>query len=236
MIITLSSWKGGTGKTTLNTTLARLLADGGKKVLLIDLDSNCALSQVFDCIMKDYTSMQLLSGPLDSFDGVYRAGENIDIIPGDIRMSRLNNITDSQLKINLKRAGLVEKYDYIIIDPPGYWGAHSRNAVFASDVVVIPAACSRIDFAATRLYLEELRCCEVGAEIFICINCFNNKTNLPGIYDEYKNEFAGFVMDEPVPYIASLKKITGGQNFIFNPAVKAKLLPFVKQITGGQNA
>jgi cellulose biosynthesis protein BcsQ len=216
--------------------LARLLAAIGKKTLLVDLDSNCALSQIFNRAMKDITSMQLLSGPLDSFEGVYSAWENIDIIPGDIKISRLNNITDNQLRINLKRTGLVEKYDYIIIDPPGYWGAHSRNAVFASDVVIIPAACSRIDFAATQLYFEELKYCEVGAEIFICINGFNNKTNLPGIYDEYKSEFSGFIMDEPVPHIASLKKMTGNPDFIFNPAVKAKLLPFVRRITGGQNA
>jgi cellulose biosynthesis protein BcsQ len=236
MVITASSWKGGTGKTTLNTMLARLLADYGKKVLMVDLDSNCALSQIFDRVMKDTTSMQFLSGTLDRFDGVYAAGDNIDIIPSDIKIARLNNIMDSQLKINLKRTGLVEKYDYIIIDPPGYWGAHARNAVFASDAVIIPATCSRIDFAATQLYFEELKACEVNADIMICINGFNNRTNYPGIYEDYKNEFGEFIMNEPIPYIASLKKITGNSNFALNPAVRAKLRPFVEQVTGGRDA
>jgi hypothetical protein len=43
-------------------------------------------------------------------------------------------------------------------------------------------------------------------------------------------------MSEPVPYIASLKKLTGDTNYALNPAVKAKLQGFVRQITGGQNA
>jgi cellulose biosynthesis protein BcsQ len=216
--------------------LARLIAEEGKKALLVDLDSNCALSQIFECIMKDATSLQFLSGSLESFDGIYAVGENIDIIPSDIKISRLNNIMDNQLKINLKRTGLIDKYDYIIIDPPGYWGAHARNAVFASDTVVIPATCSRIDYAATQLYFEELKACEVGAEIFICVNGFNKKTNYPGIYDEYKAGFGEFVMDEPIPYISSLKKITGNLNYIFNPAVRAKLRPFVEKFTGDNNA
>jgi cellulose biosynthesis protein BcsQ len=121
-------------------------------------------------------------------------------------------------------------------DPPGYWGAHARNAVFAADAVIIPATCSRIDFAATQLYFEELKSCEVQADIQICVNCYSNKTNLPGIYDEYKAEFGEFLMSEPIPYIASLKKLTGSANYVLNPAVKAKLQGFVRQITGGQNA
>jgi cellulose biosynthesis protein BcsQ len=213
-----------------------MLAEEGSKVLLIDLDSNCALTQIFERVMEDTTSLQFLSCSLENFSGIYSVGSNIDIIPSDIKISRLNNIMDNQLKINLKRTGLIEKYDYILIDPPGYWGAHARNAVFASDVIVIPATCSRIDFAATQLYFEELKACEVGAEIFICINGFNNKTNYPGIYDEYKREFGEFIMNEPIPYISSLKKITGNSNFIFNPAVRAKLRPFVEQIIGGNNA
>lgn len=236
MIITTSSWKGGTGKTTLNSLLAKTLAARGKKVLLIDLDSNCALSQIFGQIMKDSTSMQFMSATLESFGGIYPAGKNIDIIPSDIKISRLNNIMDSQLKINLKRTGLAGMYDYIIIDPPGYWGAHTRNAVFAADTVVIPATCSRIDFAATQLFFDELKSCEIPADVLVCVNCFSKKTNLPGIYEEYKNEFGGFVMDGPVPYIASLKKITGEKDYTLNPAVNTKLRRFVNQVIGENNA
>jgi cellulose biosynthesis protein BcsQ len=146
MIITAASPKGGTGKTTLNVTLANLLAEKGKKSLLIDLDASCAISQCYGQILKEATSMDFLSGSVEGFSGIYPARPNIDIMPGNIRNMLLNNIMDTQLKIALRKSGLVEKYDYIIIDPPGYWGAHLRNAVFAADVLVIPANCSRIDF------------------------------------------------------------------------------------------
>jgi cellulose biosynthesis protein BcsQ len=230
-IITTASWKGGPGKTTLNVVKAKVLAGRGKTVLIIDLDSNCAISQVFGQIMKDVTSMEFLSAKIENFQGVYPAAENIDIIPGNIKNVLLNNISDVQLKINLKRSGLAEKYDYVIIDPPGYLGAHTRNALFAADVLVIPGTCSRIDFEATRLFFEEVQQYGLDADTYICVNAFSTKTNLPGIFEEYKETFGDFLIPDPVPYIASLKKLTNDFNYPLHAAVRKRLALYVDYIT-----
>jgi cellulose biosynthesis protein BcsQ len=233
MIITAASPKGGTGKTTLNVTAAVLLALAGKKVLIIDLDASCAISQCFGKILQDVTSMEFLSGNVENFAGIYKARENIDIIPGNIKNMLLNNIMDTQLKIALRRSGLTDKYDYIIIDPPGYWGAHLRNAVFAADVLVIPSNCSRIDFEVTKLFFDTLQDCGLeGKEVFICINSYSTKSNLPGIVDMYKNEFDEFLMPEAVPYIQSLKRLTDNVDYPLHAAVKKRLAAYVDCITG----
>ena len=216
MVITTSSWKGGTGKTTLNVLMAETLARRGKKVLIIDLDSNCAISQCYDQLMKDVTSMEFLSA-VDSFQGPCKCSKNIDIIPGNIKNVLLNNVSDIQLKISIKKHGLRDKYDYIIIDPPGYLGAHTRNAVFAADVLVIPGTCSRIDFEATALYFSELEQYGLDAETFVCMNAFSNKTNLPGICEMYQQAFGEFLIPDPVPYIASLKKLTNNVKYAIAP-------------------
>jgi cellulose biosynthesis protein BcsQ len=242
MIITTASWKGGTGKTTLNVLAAQTLARHGKRVLLIDLDSNCAISQCYGQIMKDVTSMEFLSAPVEKFAGIYPAGENVDIIPGNIKNGLLNNIMDTQLKMSLKRSGVLGRYDFIIIDPPGYWGAHTRNAVFAADVLVIPGTASLIDFEATKLFFSELQNCGLEAETYICMNAFNNKTSLPGIGDMYREAFGEFLIPEPIPYIQSLKKLTADVNYPLHASVKNKLERFVDYITnpaekqGGENA
>ena len=237
MIITAASPKGGTGKTTLNVVTAVLLALMGKSVLIIDLDASCGISQVFGKILQDITSMEFLSGVAENFAGIYQARPNIDIIPGNIKNMLLNNIMDTQLKIALRRSGLTEKYDYIIIDPPGYWGAHLRNAVFASDVLVIPSNCSRIDFEVTKLFFDTLQDCGIeNKEVFVCINSYNAKQNLPGIVDLYKENFGEFLMPEPVPYIQSLKRLTDNVDYPLHAAVKKRLYAYVNTITGVQNA
>jgi cellulose biosynthesis protein BcsQ len=233
MIITPASPKGGTGKTTLNVLLATILAERGKKSLLIDLDASCGLSQCFGQILKDVTSMEFLSGSVENFAGVYKARENIDIIPGNIKNMLLNNIMDTQLKVALRRSGLVEKYDYIIIDPPGYWGAHLRNAVLAADVLVIPSNCSRIDFEVTNLFFDTLKDCDLGdKEVFVCMNSYSAKSNLPGIIDLYKNAFEDFLLPFQIPYIQSLKKLTDNVDYPLNAAVKKRLAVYVDYMTG----
>jgi cellulose biosynthesis protein BcsQ len=233
MIITAASPKGGTGKTTLNVLTAILLAAQGLKVLIIDLDAGCAISQCFGQILKDITSMEFLSGMAENFAGIYGARANIDIIPGNIKNMLLNNIMDTQLKIALRRSGLADKYDYVIIDPPGYWGAHLRNAVFASDVLVIPANCSRIDFEVTRLFFDTLKECDLGdKEIYVCVNSYSAKSNLPGIIDLYKQEFDNFLLPFTIPYIQSLKKLTDNVDYPLNAAVKKRLSLYVDYITG----
>jgi cellulose biosynthesis protein BcsQ len=225
--------QGGTGKTTLNVLTAILLAAQGVKVLIIDLDAGCAISQCFGQILKDITSMEFLSGMAENFAGIYGARANIDIIPGNIKNMLLNNIMDTQLRINLKRSGIIDKYDYIIIDPPGYWGAHLRNAVFASDVLVIPTNCSRIDFEVTRLFFDTLKECDLGdKEIYVCVNSYNAKSNLPGIIDLYKQEFDNFLLPFTIPYIQSLKKLTDNVDYPLNAAVKKRLSLYVDYITG----
>jgi cellulose biosynthesis protein BcsQ len=231
MTITISSWKGGTGKTTLAVLLAIILSLRLKRVLIVDLDSNCAISQCFGQVLKDFSSIEFLSGTGENFRGIYSAKDNIDIIPGNLNNMLINNMMDRQLRVNLNRSGYTKEYDYIIIDPPGYWGAHTRNAVFASDVLVIPGACSRIDFEASKLYFNTLRQYGVEVESYICVNAFNNETNLPGIYDEYKNEFGEFLIAEPIPYIKSLKKLTSDVNYPLQATVKKRLEGFVDTIT-----
>ena len=234
VVITTSSWKGGTGKTTLNVFTAETLARRGKKVLIIDLDSNCAISQIYDHLLKDVTSMEFLSAA-DSFSGPYPVNECIDIIPGNIKNVLLNNISDVQLKINIKKLGLRDKYDYIIIDPPGYLGAHTRNAVFAADVLVIPGTCSRIDLEATCLYFSELQQYGLDAETYVCMNAFSAKSNLPGISEMYQKEFGEFLIPDPVPYIASLKKLTNDVRYPMTAQVRKRLEVYVDHIIGGQS-
>jgi cellulose biosynthesis protein BcsQ len=180
-----------------------------------------------------------LTGTWEEFKGIYPVKDNIDIIPGNLNNGLLNNIMDLSLRNALKHSGLINKYDVVIIDPPGFWGVHTRNAVFAADVLVIPGTCSRIDFEATKLFFKTLRRNGVEANTIICVNAFNEKTNLPGIWETYQEEFKDFLIEKPIPYIKTLKRLTNDiQNYVILTNIKNRLDFFIEKIKaeGGNNA
>ena len=66
-IITVSSYKGGVGKTTIITAAAEILASRGYRSLIIDLDSNCTVSRCYNKLFQDITSKNLLSETVTDF-------------------------------------------------------------------------------------------------------------------------------------------------------------------------
>ena len=233
-IITTSNGKGGTGKTTLNTFIAETLFAHGFSVLLIDLDHNCCLSEMYGFELQDETSKSFLSGKMVKPYNIKKSEKaKMDIIPSDLDMNMLANIMDTQLKIQIKKSSFLNDYDYIILDPPGTWNAQTRNAVFASDVIVISGTCSNLDLRATKNYFDQLSNCCLDSEVFVVCNKYKKELNPDGIFEAYKEQFSDFLLNFSIPDIKSFKKFVADPiGYKIHPTVKARLEKFVEVVTG----
>ena len=233
-IITTSNGKGGTGKTTLNTFIAETLFAHGFSVLLIDLDHNCCLSEMYGFELQDETSKSFLSGKMVKPYNIKKSEKaKMDIIPSDLDMNMLANIMDTQLKIQIKKSSFLNDYDYIILDPPGTWNAQTRNAVFASDVIVISGTCSNLDLRATKNYFDQLSNCCLDSEVFVVCNKYKKELNPEGIFEAYQEQFSDFLLNFPIPDIKSFKKFVADPiGYKIHPTVKARLEKFVEVVTG----
>lgn len=236
-IMTTTNGKGGTGKTTLNTFTAETLFARGYKVLLIDLDHNCCLSEMYGHELQEETSKDFLSGKMVKPYNVKINPDvmnepRIDIIPSDLDMNMLANIMDTQLKIQLKKSGFLEQYDFIILDPPGTWNAQTRNAVFAADTILISGTCSNLDLRATKNYFSQLSNCTLDANVFVVCNKYKKELNPDGIFEAYKTEFQDYLIDFPIPDIKSFKKFVADPiGYKIHPTVKTRLEKLVDIIT-----
>jgi len=158
MIITISTQKGGTGKTTTAQGLAFGLRSKGYRVLLIDLDEQQAgLSSIMGCKPSHTTAYEMLKGECSAADAIQHTDLG-DIIP---RSSRLGNI-EADLRgagreLRLKRAldGL-KGYDFIIIDTPPASGVLIDNALTVSDYVIIPTQADVMAFYALEQGLKTI--------------------------------------------------------------------------------
>ena len=234
MTITTTNKKGGTGKTTLNTLLAEFLFRHGQKVLIIGLDPNCSISEVYGKVLQDQNSKLLLTGrEVEPYLlKTHESGGSLSIIPEDLDLSMLSNIMDTKLKLEIRRQNLAQKYDYIIIDPPGTWNAQTRNAVFAADTIIVSGKCSPLDYKATLQYMDTLQDCCLESEVFVVCNAYNKQRDPGGIWEQYQEAFKDFLIPEPVPLVNSFQKLVQNPEYKIPSSVESRLMNFISAVTG----
>ena len=117
-IITISSGKGGVGKTSVSVNLGILLAQQGFKTCLFDADANLANINIMLNLVPEYTLEQVINGEKTLSEiTLHKAG--LDIIPGYSGISDFITLNATQrqgLMTSLRQ--MKTKYDYLIIDNP----------------------------------------------------------------------------------------------------------------------
>lgn len=144
-IISFSNKKGGVGKTTTAVNMAAYCADFGKRVLLVDIDSqgNATTGLGFSkSALKKSVYNVLIEDEKAAANILPTQVRGLDILPANI------DLTGAEVDLVYKRnrekilKGALDKvradYDYVFIDCPPSLGLLTINAWMASDSVIIP--------------------------------------------------------------------------------------------------
>jgi cellulose biosynthesis protein BcsQ len=164
--IAFYSQKGGTGKTTACVNVAGALAAMGRRVLIVDLDSNACASRTFGCIAGGADSVVAALCGMSSLLGVVQAlpVANVWLAPGSTELRALHIAGVAADPARLDNAGALRAdalaaelaslddalLDYILIDCPGGNPYMDQAALLAADEVIVPTGLSVYDlYAAT---------------------------------------------------------------------------------------
>lgn len=146
----VANQKGGVGKTTTTVALAGLLADAGRRVLVVDLDPHGSLTSYFghDPDTIEYSCYDLFTDDGRVAEGlperirVSTSHKNIDMLPSSTAVAVLErqSLGKGGLGLVLSRAlaQLWDQYDFAILDNPPLLGVLMVNALAASERLVIP--------------------------------------------------------------------------------------------------
>jgi len=188
-IIAVAGRKGGGGKTTTAINLAGVLADQGRRVLLIDLDPQASLTRLLlgpgdawgegeDADDQDQDQQgaregigaRLMNPRKGLTDLTHPAWPGVDLCPGDrsIETTAWALVDDPTGPLRLRKllatAQAVASYDVVILDTPPSLGFALNIALLAATAAVLPTQLVQQDLDALDDTLDVLeRLAELGA-------------------------------------------------------------------------
>ncbi len=201
-VIAVSNEKGGVAKTTTVLSLGAVLAEGGSKVLVVDLDpqANLTIALGIEPGYATVTSSHILieSAPLG--DALMATGiQNLDLVPSHASIESAEQFLPVRTHYTLGMRKALDAasplaYDYIFLDCPPFLGAITINALSAADLLVIPTQAEFFSAYALRNMMGLIRRVRqesnpnLGYRILITLLDRRNRTHR-NIQEQLQNTF-----------------------------------------------
>jgi chromosome partitioning protein len=163
-IIAMCNQKGGVGKTTSTINLGAALTEYGRRVLLIDLDPQGALSvglgipaqtmdrTIYNALMERKTTLRDVRVPTD-IAGLDLVPSNIDLSAAEVQL--VSEVAREQTLLRVL-ADVRDEYDYILIDCQPSLGLLTVNALTAAQGVIIPLECEFFSLRGVALLVDTI--------------------------------------------------------------------------------
>ncbi|MFV0507206.1 MAG: ParA family protein [Bacteroidales bacterium] len=240
-IISVANQKGGVGKTTSSINIAAALAMLGRKILLVDADSQANSTSglgvdsdslklsIYNCLLEDVdVKNAILKTNIENLDLL---PSHIDLVGAEIELPRLHN-GGKVLREKLKP--IKSEYDVIFIDCSPSLGMITVNSLTAADTVLIPVQCEYFALEGIGKLLNTIKLVQselnpdLLIEGFVC-TMYDSRTTLANeVVAEVRNHFGELcfetlikrnvkVSEAPshgMPVVTYDKTSTGAQNYM----------------------
>lgn len=137
-VITITSGKGGVGKTNITVNLALTFSRMGLKVVILDADFGLANIDVLFGVIPKYTLLDLIHGDKTIFEILTDGPENIKFLSGGSGVEELIRLDKKKLKKFVDGIGVLDKFfDVILIDTGAGLSQNVISFIMAAEEILL---------------------------------------------------------------------------------------------------
>jgi len=137
-VISVSSGKGGVGKSTLALNLSLELCALGQKVLLMDADLGMANIDIMLGLVPKFNLYHVIRDKKPLKDIIINGPGGLKIIPGGSGMNELANLQEDEMKRILVEVGKLDgEYDYMVVDTGAGISNNVVRFLMAGDDIIV---------------------------------------------------------------------------------------------------
>ncbi len=204
-IITVTSGKGGVGKTSLSTNLAIALSQMGKEVILMDADLGLANVNVMLGIIPKYNLYNVIKGQKTIKDIITDTTIGIKIIAGASGFSQLADLTHDEKTVFIKELEKLDFADIIIIDTGAGISDNVLSFVLAANEIIVVTTPEPTAITDAYGIIKSIASKNIDANIKLIINRVQNYLEASKVADRVIN-IAGQFLNISIDYLGYIQE------------------------------
>lgn len=208
-IITITSGKGGVGKTSISLNLSLSLASQGYKVCLFDADLGLANVSILTGLYPKKDLESVISGQFGLNEIIIKDYQGIDIIPGSSGVEKIADLTRTQTGTLISAFLDLEDYDYFIFDTSAGISSQVLSFCMASHEIILVATCEPTSLTDAYSMLKVLSKYQYDCPVKVVINQVKSGKAAQKAYAQLKKTINKFlpIKVEPLGIVALDKNV-----------------------------
>ena len=136
-LITVTSGKGGVGKSNFVVNLAIVLQNKGKRVLIFDADLGMGNDDVLMGIYPKHNIFDIIFTDLEIKDIIVEGTNGVNLIPAGSALSKAQDLEENDKKVFLEKLDTLDEYDYILMDTGAGVNKDVLSFIAASEELIV---------------------------------------------------------------------------------------------------